>query len=138
MEIRQRFVREAMLYLRTPYIWGGDDPSGFDCSGLVVECLKAVGKLKEHEDLSANGLWERFKHLEQPEPRDGCMVFWFHGDRAYHIAICEDRESCITANGGGRRVKTVEDAWRYNAFIKTRPIDHRKPKIPKFVDIFVV
>lgn len=138
MNIRQRFVREAGLYHGTPYIWGGDDPSGFDCSGLVVECLKAVGRLKESEDLSANGLWERFKHLEAPGPRDGCMVFWFKKrGRAYHVAICEDMDYCITANGGGSEVKTVGDAWEANAFIKTRPINHRG-SVPKFVDIFVV
>jgi len=28
-------ARDALGFLGVPYVWGGEDPSGFDCSGLV-------------------------------------------------------------------------------------------------------
>lgn len=57
---RRWLVTTALSYLGTPYIWGGDDPSGFDCSGFVIECLKSVGLLSEKEDYTADGLYHLF------------------------------------------------------------------------------
>jgi cell wall-associated NlpC family hydrolase len=36
-------VRAAMSALGTPYVWGGDKPGGFDCSGLVYWAYAQAG-----------------------------------------------------------------------------------------------
>lgn len=36
-------VADARRHLGTPYQWGGDSPSGFDCSGLVQYVFAAAG-----------------------------------------------------------------------------------------------
>ncbi len=36
----QDIVNYAMKFRGTPYVWGGDDPSGFDCSGFVQYVYK--------------------------------------------------------------------------------------------------
>ena len=33
----------AEQYLGVPYVWGGDTPAGFDCSGLVQYCYRKIG-----------------------------------------------------------------------------------------------
>nr|WP_243734964.1 NlpC/P60 family protein [Paenibacillus turpanensis] len=38
--LKRRIVFDAMHYLRVPYVWGGQSPSGFDCSGFVYYMLK--------------------------------------------------------------------------------------------------
>ena len=45
LSAKRWFLQTALAYLGTPYVWGGDDPSGFDCSGFVIECLKSAGLL---------------------------------------------------------------------------------------------
>ena len=36
-------VQYALAQLGTPYRWGGDEPGGFDCSGLVQAAYQAAG-----------------------------------------------------------------------------------------------
>ncbi len=130
------FLDEALSYRHTWYTWGGDDPSGIDCSGLVIACLKAIGYLPKGIDLKADDLWHRYRHAEVNKPTAGSLVFWFTpSGRAYHVAICLDYWICLTADGGGSQVKTIDDAIRENAFIKLRPVNHRRDE-PKYVNLF--
>lgn len=134
---QKRFLQVIESLLHTPYLWGGDDPTGFDCSGLVVEGLKSAGLIGLREDFSAEGLWQHFRSgNESITPGVGFLAFWFEPRGiANHVAVCLDQYHCITADGGGSRVKSIEDAIRYNAYIKIRPIKHRKTD-PKFLNIF--
>jgi cell wall-associated NlpC family hydrolase len=36
-------IEEAYRFLGTPYVWGGNDARGIDCSGLVKRCFGACG-----------------------------------------------------------------------------------------------
>jgi cell wall-associated NlpC family hydrolase len=114
------------------YKWGGDDPSGFDCSGLCVEMLKSVGLLGRKEDLTAAGLRARFKDCDVPTASEGCLVFFATGPdpkQITHVEIAVNYELCIGASGGGSKTLTVEDAVRHNAFVKVRPIDRGAPVV---------
>jgi cell wall-associated NlpC family hydrolase len=37
---REKVLKESYKYIGVPYIWGGNNPKGFDCSGLVQWILK--------------------------------------------------------------------------------------------------
>lgn len=36
-------IEEAEKYLKVPYLWGGESPEGFDCSGLMKYVFKSQG-----------------------------------------------------------------------------------------------
>lgn len=123
--------RDAALWLIertlwTPYIWGGDDPSGRDCSGNIIEALQGSGVLPPVGDWTAEMLRKRFKLVIVPIP--GCLAFRMNSEgRAVHVgmvwAVLDDGTVLvIEAGGGDSTTQTVADAMRQNAFVKMRPV----------------
>lgn len=127
----------AWQFLGTFYKWGGDNPSGFDCSGLIVEILKSCGVLRRRYDATASGLYYKFK--EVPVPTEGALACYWNKDetRVVHIEYCLNKTLTIGASGGGSRTLTHEDAIRDSAYIKVRPINYKRGKV-SFVDPFFV
>ena len=119
-------LRVAELYLGTPYLWGGDDPRGFDCSGLKVEALQAAGRIPRGSDFTAEGLRTRFPRIEHDEAQPGDLVFWLRGGRAVHVGMLfESRDFYIGAEGGGPWATDPQKALEEDAFIKIRPVASR-------------
>ena len=136
MNRRETALKIAWSYCGKWYKWGGDDPSGFDCSGFIVEILKSVGMIGRKRDYTASGMWHEFQHLKMGKPKAGALVFWTGGHGGIvHVEICIDEELAIGASGGGSKTLTEADAIKHNAFIKVRPIKSR-PRIAGFVDVF--
>ena len=127
-------VQIAWSYMGQPYIWGGDDPiKGFDCSGLIVEILKSLGYISEEEDYTANNLISRFYRIHEISqyevPDKGDIVFWQEPNGYFsHVEIAVSDRFSIGASGGGRRVRSIKDAIKYNAFVKVRPISREDDK----------
>ena len=122
----QKVIEAAVWYLEswigTPYLWGGDDFSGFDCSGLNVEVLKSVGWLTL-PDVNANGLLNHFRGCEVEKPQKGCMVFFVTKKGvAVHTGMMRNDFQIVHAAGGGRKTDTLQQAIDSNAFIKPRSL----------------
>lgn len=112
----------AWSHINTMYRWGGDDPSGFDCSGFVIEILKSVGLLPLNGDYTAQGLFNKFKGNTTDSIYPGCLVFWGNKNRITHVEFCIDDGVTIGASGGGSKTNTEQDAINQNAYVKVRPI----------------
>ena len=116
-------IQYAWTFLGTWYSWRGENPAGFDCSGLCNELLKATGKIARKTNYTAQELFDLFKDKEVDKPSTGCLVFTRpeHGF-IIHVEFCIDEFHTIGASGGDRNTKTREDAIRDNAFVKIRPV----------------
>jgi len=126
----------AMSFIGTPYLWGGDNPKGFDCSGFVIEILKSTGRLPIKGDWTAQGLWDKFEYNEVTFAQEGCLVFWGKDKKHItHVEYCIDDDLSIGASGGGMHTITIQDAFDQDAFIKVRPFRSRMPLC--FVDPFM-
>jgi D-gamma-glutamyl-meso-diaminopimelic acid endopeptidase CwlS len=117
-------MKVAWAYVGCWYRWGGDDPSGFDCSGFVVECLKSVGVLPHEGDWTAEALWRRYSGRLVSVPRRGDLAFWKDkAGKIIHVELCVNDVFSIGASGGNRQICTTDEAAAANAFVKIRPLD---------------
>ena len=121
-------VEYALQFLGKPYVWGGDGSGkfggGWDCSGLVLECLWAFG-LYDGPDTTALGLYKELKKKGWMEvPFD----FIAEGDVLYfgksvesitHTALAIGDGLMIEAGGGGSKCKTPATS---TGKVQVRPI----------------
>jgi len=124
-------VDYACEHLKIPYKWGGDDPTGFDCSGFIQEVLAAVG-YDPKGDQTAHTLYQELlkQGWEECSPedliREGSILFFGSKELITHVSISYDAYHMIEAGGGNSKTKTLQDAINQNAFIRIRPISNRK------------
>ncbi len=101
----------AMSLLGTPYRYGGEEPGGFDCSGLVrfVHRQIGIGVPRTAAEQYAAAAPIDVKHLQ---PGD-LLFFKLQGARVSHVAIYTGEYRFIHAPQTGRSVelRTLDDAY---------------------------
>jgi len=121
--------------LGTPYIYGGNNPlEGMDCSGAVLEVLKAVGIWK-NGDTTSQGLYDHFAKsgrdmtsaAKMPNVLRAPDILFFGESKTEisHVALYYGFQLMWESGGGGSSTKTLEDAKKAGAFVRLRPMDLR-------------
>lgn len=135
MSLREFMVDYGMRFVGKPYIWGGSGVIGFDCSGLVQECLAAVG-LDPKGDQTANGLRIAFKSKTVHAPDIGVLAFFGTKESATHVALCIGNGLMLEAGGGGKACVDIKSANNLGAMVRVRALTNRNDLIC-FCDPFI-
>lgn len=134
-------------WITTPGKWGGDDFSGWDCSGIIHEVLQAYGLEKRGYDSTANDIYISLKdEIVIGMPKLGDLVFWFKEGMAVHVEMIVEiiggqiftcGASGVRSTTGYQKIENEarEDAIRDNAYVKRNDIDYRGSNY-KIVDPF--
>jgi cell wall-associated NlpC family hydrolase len=94
-DVEPDFVAVAERFVGSPYLWGGRESAGIDCSGLVQASLAAAGVAAPRDsDMQAASLGKPI----DPGPgfsslRRGDLVFW-----TGHVGIMLDADRLLHAN----------------------------------------
>ncbi len=92
-----RIVAAARGWFGTPYRYGGTTRSGIDCSGLVLNVLKAVGVSGVPRTSGAQAAWATPISASQARPGD--LVFF--GSPVHHVGIYIGNNQMIDAATDG-------------------------------------
>lgn len=97
-------VSNALQFIGTPYAWGGAQPGGFDCSGLVMYAAKMAGISLPRTSQEQSKLGTQVS-LSELQPGD--LVFWGGVGSAHHVGIYIGNGSYVHAPAPGQSVTTM-------------------------------
>lgn len=115
------FLNLANQFVGTPYMWGGADPSGFDCSGLIQYAAKQVGVNLPRVSRDQAKVGQEVS-LSQARPGD-LIAFPARGQEVGHIGILVGRDQqgnwqMLHAPRSGQNVKVETIGRRQVATVR--------------------
>ena len=127
MTKKEILIMMMRAYLGVPYIFGGSSPQGIDCSGLVLELLKAVGVYPSKGDNTAAGLANYYKaaNMKMNIEFGDLLFFGKSSSEISHVAFAVSADQMFESGGGDASTTTVLEALKREARVRIRPIKSR-------------
>ncbi|MFF2042397.1 C40 family peptidase [Kitasatospora sp. NPDC058170] len=98
-------VAFARSRIGLPYVWGGEGPGGYDCSGLTMMAWRQAGRQLNH---FAADQYAQSTPIGYRQLRPGDLVFWTDTGRAadiHHVGLYIGEDQMIEAPRPGMPVK---------------------------------
>ena len=83
-KIRTDLIQTAKSHLGVPYVWGGESPEGFDCSGFTQYVLKSKGYVLPR---TAGDQYQKAIKIEAAQVQAGDLVFFKNDKHVSHVGM---------------------------------------------------
>ncbi|MCR9183379.1 MAG: C40 family peptidase [Flavobacteriaceae bacterium] len=126
---KQNLIETALLFLNSPYLWGGKSAFGIDCSGFtqLVYKLNGVSLLRDAKDQATQG--ETLSFIEESEPGD--LAFFDNSEGVItHVGIIMNDNYIIHAHGKVR-IDFLDHSGIFNIELKKH--SHKLRVIKKII-----
>ena len=120
---REKVINEIIKYLGVPYIWGGSNPNGFDCSGLIQWTIKKTHDILIPRTTRLQSLkWKNQLNYDLNEIKPGDLIYFNGNDNSIsHVGIFLSKDLFIHAPNRKELVKksNISGYWlkRFAGFI---------------------
>jgi hypothetical protein len=81
---RDALVNFAKTQLGVPYVWAGNDPNGFDCSGFTCYVMRNAGKELPRRAIEQ---YDSSRKVKQRHAQKGDLVFFDSGSGVSHVGM---------------------------------------------------
>jgi hypothetical protein len=118
---RKAIIENAFLYLHAPYLWGGRNPFGIDCSGFTQMVFKLNGVKLKRDAIQQAEQGETLSFLEEAE--EGDLAFFDNEEgKIIHVGIILNNNKIIHASGKVR-IDSIDHEGIFN--VETQKYSHR-------------
>lgn len=117
-------VHHALKMQGKPYRYGGNNPAGFDCSGLVQYSYARAGLSLPH---GTRNLLRSSRRIARDELQRGDLVFFTQeGRKSGHVALYLGDDRFVHAPSSGKKVHVAgfDDPYWKRHFTEARRLEY--------------
>ncbi len=122
--IAQELVNYSMNFLGVPYIWGGETPNGFDCSGFTQYVFEAYGY--DLDRVAQDQMYNNGTEVSKSDLMVGDLVFfggtYVSNETVTHVGIYIGNGQFIHAASGGVKITNLSHDYYAARYVGARRI----------------
>ena len=126
---KENLVKTSLLFINSPYLWGGRTPFGIDCSGFTQMIYKINGYKIDRDAKDQVKTGASLSFIEESEPGDLAFFDNKEGD-IVHVGIIMEDNHIIHAHGQVR-IDRLDQTGIYN--VDTKKHTHKLRIIKKII-----
>ena len=126
---KENLVKTSLLFINSPYLWGGRTPFGIDCSGFTQMIYKINGYKIDRDAKVQVKTGASLSFIEESEPGDLAFFDNKEGD-IVHVGIIMEDNHIIHAHGQVR-IDRLDQTGIYN--VDTKKHTHKLRVIKKII-----
>lgn len=119
----KKLVKKAKSAMGTPYVRGGTNPGGFDCSGFVKWTYNSIGVDLPRTAREQSTVGKKIRKVE--DMREGDIVAFNHPRRGYHTGIYVGDGKFIHSprQKSTVRINSLSDPYYNTTFLGARRVN---------------